>query len=74
MMQETRSVLVLTCFRLTKGPVTFFRPETTVASFLHYMVLLFKVLLNHSSKSPVLGALLSKLALQNQAKEYQGTE
>ena len=54
-MQETRnncfgyiSALVLTCFRLKKGRATFFRPETIVASFLHSMVLLPKVLLNHS--------------------------
>ena len=32
----------LTCFRLTKGLATFFRPETIVASFLHLMVLFFK--------------------------------
>ena len=44
------SALVLTCFRLKKGHVTFFRPETIVASFLHLMVLFFKLLLNHSSK------------------------
>ena len=44
------SALVLTCFRLMKGRATFFQPETIVASFLHLMVLLFKVLLNHSSK------------------------
>ena len=36
------SVLVLTCFRLTKGRATFFRPETIVASFLHLMVLFSK--------------------------------
>ena len=42
------SALVLTCFRLTKGRATFFRPETIVANFLHPMVLFFKVLLNHS--------------------------
>ena len=42
--------LVLTCFRLTKGRATHFRPETIVASFLHLMVLLSKVLLNHSWK------------------------
>ena len=41
------SALVLTCFRLTKGQAVFFRPETIVASFLHLMVLLSKVLLNH---------------------------
>ena len=44
------SALVLTCFRLTKGRATFFRPETIVAGFLHLMVFLFKVLSNHSSK------------------------
>ena len=41
------SALVLTCFHLTKGRATFFRPETIVVSFLHLMVLLFKVLSNH---------------------------
>ena len=40
------SALVLTCFRLTKGRATFFRPETIVASFLHLMVLFLKVLFN----------------------------
>ena len=39
------SALVLSCFRLTKGRATYFRPEIIVASFLHLMVLLFKVLL-----------------------------
>ena len=39
--------LVLTCFRLKKGRDTYFRPETIVASFLHSMVLLPKVLSNH---------------------------
>ena len=42
------SALVLTCFRLMKGRATYFRPETIVASFLHLMVLLFKILFNHS--------------------------
>ena len=37
-------VLVLTCFHLTKGRATYFRSKTLVASFLHLMVLLFKVL------------------------------
>ena len=37
----------LTCFRLKKGRATFFRPETIVASFLHFMVSLFKMLLNY---------------------------
>ena len=36
---------MLNCFRLKKGRATFFRPETNVASFLHSMVLLPKVLL-----------------------------
>ena len=35
---------LLTCFRLTKGRATFFRPETIVASFLHLMALFFKVI------------------------------
>ena len=38
----------LTCFRLKKGRATYFRPETIIASFLHSMVLLPKVLFNHS--------------------------
>ena len=42
--------IVLTCFRLTKDRATYFRPETIVASFLLLMVLLSKVLLNHSWK------------------------
>ena len=37
-------------FSLTKGRATFLRPETIVASFMHFMVLLFKVSLNNSSK------------------------
>ena len=44
------SALVLTCFRLTKGRVKFFRLETIVDSFFHLMVLFFKVILNHTSK------------------------
>ena len=44
------SVLVLTCFHLTKGRITHFRPEIIVASFLHLTVLLFKVLFNHSKQ------------------------
>ena len=44
------SALVLTCFRLTKGCATFFRPETIVASFLHLMVLFYKEIFNHTSK------------------------
>ena len=41
------SALVLNCFRLTKSRAMYFRPETILASFLHVMVLLFKVLFNH---------------------------
>ena len=44
------SALQLTSFRLTKGRATFFRPETIVASFLHLMVLFFKVIFNYTSK------------------------
>ena len=43
------SFFVLTWFRLKEGRDTFFQPETIVASFLHLMVLFFKVLLNNSS-------------------------
>ena len=42
------SALLLTCLRLMKGRATFFWPETIVASFLHCMVLLPKVLFNHA--------------------------
>ena len=41
------SALLLNCFRLKKGRAMFFRPETIVASYLHSMVLLSKVLFNH---------------------------
>ena len=44
------STLVLTYFPLTKGRATFFRPETIVVSFLHLMVLFYKVIFNHTSK------------------------
>ena len=44
------SALVLTWFHLTKGRAAFFRPKTIISSFLHLMMLLFKVLLNLSSK------------------------
>ena len=43
------TLLVLTCFRLTKSRVTFLRPETIFASFLHLMVLFVKVTLTHIS-------------------------
>ena len=45
------SALLLTCFLLKKGRATFFWTETIITSFLHSMVLLPKVLLNHSFKS-----------------------
>ena len=38
------------CQNIMKGRATFFRSITIVGSFLHLMVLLFKVLLNHTSK------------------------
>ena len=38
------SALWITCFYLTKGRVTFLRPKTIVASFLHLMVIFFKVI------------------------------
>ena len=38
---------MLTYFRLTKGRVMVFRPETIVVSFLHLMVFIYKVFLNH---------------------------
>ena len=41
---------MLACFRLTKGRATFFQLEIIVASFLHLMLLLYKVILNHTSK------------------------
>ena len=52
---------VLPCFRLTKGRATFFPPETIAASFLHHMVLFYKVIFNHTKNKPfVLDELLSK--------------
>ena len=42
--------LVLTCFWLTKGRVTFFRPATIVARFLHLIVLFYKIIINYTSK------------------------
>ena len=41
---------MLTGFLLMKGRIKIFRPKTIVVSFLHLMVLLFKVLLNRTSK------------------------
>ena len=43
--------LVLTFFRLTKGCATYFRPETIVTSFLHLMLLFYKVIFNHTPDS-----------------------
>ena len=59
------SALVLNCFRLKKGRATFFRPETIVASFLHSMVLLPKVIFNQSLQ-------LSKFRLLQQVTSNQG--
>ena len=42
------SVLAPSCFHCKKGRVTFFRPEKIVASFLHLMVLFFKVISIHT--------------------------
>ena len=53
------STLVLTCYRLKKGRATFFRPKTIVASFLHLMVLSFKVIFQPYFKTPVCGAAFS---------------
>ena len=47
------STLVLTYSRLKKGRATFFRPEAIVASFLHLMVLSFRVIFNHTSKRQI---------------------
>ena len=47
---QQRTALVLTCYRLTKGRATFYRPETIVASLLLLMVLSFKEILKHTSK------------------------
>ena len=41
---------MLTCFHLTKGHATFFWSKTIVESLLHFMVLFFKVLLNHRTR------------------------
>ena len=51
------SALLFTCFRLKKGRATFFRPVTIVVSFLHLMVLFFKVLLNYSFISRFIASL-----------------
>ena len=57
------SAFVLTCFRLTKDRATYFRPETIVVSFLHLMVLLFKVLLN-STPVPYIKSLVIDVQTQ----------
>ena len=44
------AAFVFTCFRRTDDRITLFRPETIVASFLHLMMLFYKVIMNHSSK------------------------
>ena len=43
------SAIMVICFCLMKGRTTYFRPKTVVFSFFHLMVLLFKVLFNHSA-------------------------
>ena len=45
-MKQQHTLLVLTCFCLMKGHDKFFQPKTMVRSFLHFMVLLRKVLFN----------------------------
>ena len=44
------SPLVFTCFRMMKGRATFFPPETIVVSFLHLMMLFYKVIFNYTLK------------------------
>ena len=44
------SALELTCFCLTGGCAMFFQIERIAVSFMHLMVLLFKVIFNHTSK------------------------
>ena len=44
------SALALACFRMTRGRATCFQPETIVTSPLHLLVLLFRVLFNHTWK------------------------
>ena len=38
--------LVLIYFRITKGHATFFQPETIVESFMHLVVLLYKIIID----------------------------
>ena len=47
---------MLTCFCLTKKLVTFFRQLTIIASFLHQMLLMCKVFINHVLKRQICGA------------------
>ena len=44
------SVFVLTCSRLTKGRATFFQAQLFLASFLHLLMLFFKMIFSHTSK------------------------
>ena len=48
--RNVRATFWHSCFRLTKGRAMFLWPKTIVVSFLHHMVLFFKMLLNRSSK------------------------
>ena len=45
---------MLTCFHLMEDCAAYFRPETIVASFLHFMVLFYKVIFNHTSETFVI--------------------
>ena len=42
--------LILTCFHMTNGCVTFFLSKTIVVSFLHLVVLFCKLIFNHTLK------------------------
>ena len=48
---------MLTCFRLTKGHATYFRPETIVTSFLQLMVLIIQSVIQQFLKTPVYGGI-----------------
>ena len=60
--RTTKQQHTLLLFCLTKGRVKFYRPETFIASFFHFIILICKVLINHFSK---LQCVLLVLALKN---------
>ena len=62
------SAFVLTCFRLTKDRATYFRPKTIVASFLHLMVLFFKVFFKYLWKE---SNDIRKKRINNNNKKYK---